>query len=264
MQKRIKVLHIWLILPSTPWQSNPRMFSVIHTDQETRPFCSSLWFHLKSLYLDRRGKVLDGWWGCGTCGWVVIFLLLHGSHRSFSLCQSSIFSCRSSRWASVAQRSTFEQNGGWSNFFLSKSSDGQNGLRWVDNCTTYHPQWYLFSVFFWFNIFTLWGISFIFFPLHFRSQFLKAILFQRRNERRILKTKCLFSFIRWVLFTTSCYYVGNILSFKRRFIYFPSESTVHWKKENHSPPILHPIERNQKMGGPFKGVRNEEEPRGSG
>jgi uncharacterized protein YhbP (UPF0306 family) len=51
---------------------------------------------------------------------------------------------------------------------------------------------------------------------------------------------------------------------ERRFIYFPSESTVHWKKENHSPPILHPIERNPKMGGPFKGVRNEEEPRGSG
>ncbi len=41
---------------------------------------------------------------------VANFPLLHGSHRSFSLCQSSIFSCRSSRRA-VAQRSTFEQNG---------------------------------------------------------------------------------------------------------------------------------------------------------
>jgi hypothetical protein len=115
------------------------------------------------------------------------------------------------------------------------------------------------------HLYTL-GHLFYFLSTSFPEPILKAILFQqRKNERRILKTKYLFfSFIRWVLFTTRCYYVGNILSFKRRFIYFPSESTVHWKKENHSPPILQPIERNQKMGGPFKGVRNEEEPRGSG
>jgi hypothetical protein len=124
----------------------------------------------------------------------------------------------------------------------------------------------LFSVFFWFNIFTLWGISFIFFPLHFRSQFRKRYSSRKEEMKEEFwkRNTFFFSFIRWVLFTTRCYYVGNILSFKRRFIYFPSESTVHWKKENHSPPILQPIERNQKMGGPFKGVRNEEEPRGSG
>lgn len=36
---------------------------------ESRP---SLWIHLKSLYLDRRGKALDWWWICRTCGWVVV------------------------------------------------------------------------------------------------------------------------------------------------------------------------------------------------
>ena len=35
---------------------------------ESRP---SLQIHLKSLYLDRRGKALDWWWICRTCGWVV-------------------------------------------------------------------------------------------------------------------------------------------------------------------------------------------------
>ncbi len=162
--------------------------SFIHTDQETRPLCSSLWFHLKSLYLDRRGKVLDGWWGCGTCGWVVNFPLLHGPHRSF------FFANRQSSLADrldgpVAQRSTFEQNG-VGRFYSFKSSDGQNGLCCVDNCTTYHPQWYLFSVFFWLNIFTLWGIFYFFQSFISGANFWKR--YSTKEEMKVSKRNAFF------------------------------------------------------------------------
>jgi hypothetical protein len=85
------------------------------------------------------------------------------------------------------------------------------------------------------HLYTL-GQFFYFLSTSFPEPILKAILFQqRKNERRILKTKYLFfSFIRWVLFTTRCYYVGNILSFKRwnagSFIFHPNPPSIERKR----------------------------------
>lgn len=90
---------------------------------------------------------------------------------------------------------------------------------------------------------------------------------RRRKEmkRKILQMKCLFSFIGWVfIYDEVLHYLGNILSFKCRFIYFPSyfhRPLKEMESQSSYPPAYWRIKKRRIFSYPFKGVRNEEEPR---
>lgn len=194
------------------------------TDQGTRPFSSSLWVHLKSLYLDRRGKVLDWWWLCGTCGWVVNFPLLDPIHL-FSLPIGNLL--LQIVWMDLLHSGRPLNRMGLAEFISPSQVMGRMGcaVKTTAPHTTHNDICFLFTQ-------HLYILGHLFISFHFISgaNSWKRYSLKARNERNIFKAKCLFSFTPWVLFTTSCYYTGNILSFKRRFIYFSSEFTVHWKK----------------------------------
>jgi hypothetical protein len=129
--------------------------------------------------------------------------------------------------------------------------------------TKHKPPTMVF-VFFLLNRFTIGAASD---SLSFLSTSFPESIFESDT---LLEMKCLFfSFIGLVfIYDEVLHYIGNILSFKRRFIYFPSESTIPLKKMESQFSYPPACGRDKKMRGfsyPFKGVMKKgKELRGSG